>query len=333
MILVTGGNGLLGSRLAADLVKGRNRVRMLLRPGADLSFTKRLFEKESLPFGAVEMAEGDVLDVFSLTDALKGITHVYHCAAMVSFDSRDHRTMMKVNAEGTANVVNMCLDAGVSGLCHVSSVAAIGRTAEETIITEQNQWKTDSSNSMYSISKFAAEREVWRGSVEGLECVIVNPSIIIGPGPWNRSSAGLFRKVWEGLSFYTEGVNSFVDVRDVSKAMIMLMKSDIRNERFILASENISYRQAFDAIADALGKKRPSFKAGRLLSEVAWRAESIRARLGGSSPLITRETARTAHAKYFYSSEKIKKALGIEFIPVLDSIAHAGKWYRDELQA
>lgn len=320
MLLVTGANGLLGSRLVFDLVSKGKKVRALKRKTSDLSILHHYFKDQMDLFQTIEWADGDVLDIFSLEDALKDVEQVYHCAAKVSFSPEGYDSMTQTNVKGTANLVNLCLDASVRKLCHVSSVAAIGRALDGEQITEETVWKTSSLNSNYAISKYGAEQEVWRGVAEGLDAVIVNPTIILGWGNWMDGSSSMIRKVHEGLHFYTRGLNGFVDVSDVSKAMINLMDSPHKNQRFILNAENLSYLDFFTMAAGFLNKKAPSHLAGPFLSELAWRAEKIKKIFTGKIPLITQETARTANNRYFYSQDKIRELLGFQFIPVKKSL-------------
>jgi nucleoside-diphosphate-sugar epimerase len=329
MIFITGASGLVGSQLAYDLLKKGRKVRALKRKNTSLDVFKKHFTGEPHLLNGLEWFEGDVLDVFSIEEALEGITDVYHCAAKISFDPADYHAMMEVNIRGTANVVNCCLEKGIRKLCHVSSVAAIGRSREAETITEDSLWQTSRHNSNYSVSKYGAEREVWRGIAEGLDAVIVNPTVVMGLGNWEEGSSSMIKKVYEGLRFYTRGVNGFVDAGDVSKAMIWLMESYVKNERFILNAESISYHNFFTMAAGFLNKEPPSRFAGPFLSSIAWRAEKIKSLVTGGKPLITRETARTANNRYYYSNEKIKK-LGFEFIPVRQSLEKVCRQFLSE---
>lgn len=230
---------------------------------------------------------------------------------------------MRMNTEGTANLVNAALEKKISKLCHVSSIAALGRPEQQSDLIDENLvWKTSRHNSMYAISKYGAEREVWRGTAEGLNVVIVNPAIILGIAGPGMGSSRLFNTVYNGLRFYPPGKNGFVDVRDVVRAMMLLMDSDIKNERFILSAANLEYRKLFSLMAEAFGKPAPSVSVSPALSGLAWRIEKIRSAIKGSKPLITRETANTAVQQYTYSSEKIKKALGFEFTPIEETVRH-----------
>jgi len=261
---------------------------------------------------------------------MKGVDYVYHCAAVVSFNPGASKHMLNVNVNGTANVVNMAMESGVKKLCHVSSTAALGRGEEQKMITEESHWQNSKFNSVYAISKYGAEREVWRGIEEGLDAVIVNPSVILGAGDWATDSSRIIGQVAKGLLFYPMGGNAFVDVRDVVAIMINLMNSPVSKERFLVASENKSYKELFDFIADALNKKRPSIRINSLLASLSWRAEWIRSFLMRSSPIVTREIISSSSRTYNYSNEKIRKATGAEFIPVQKSIEDTCRIFREE---
>lgn len=327
MILVTGATGLVGSHLLVELTKQGKQFRALKRAGADTTLVEKLFQYYNIPFpGQSVWVEGDVTDMFSLLDAMEGVEQVYHCAAIVSFSRNDEEQLNKVNVEGTANVVNAAMEKGVEKLCYVSSVAALGRADNNKVMSEKTVWKASRKNSVYAISKYAAEREVWRGVEEELDAVIVNPCVIIGPGDATRSSGRMIESIRNGMKFYPGGSNSFIDVRDVAKIMIALTDSEIKNERFVLAAENLPYKNLLELIANALGKPTPSIHANLFLSAIAWRVAWLVGLLTGSNPFITRETAMTGQQQNVYSNEKIKERLGWDFIPVKDAIENACKF-------
>lgn len=331
MILVTGGTGLLGSHLLYDLVKSGKRVRALKRSNSNIADVQRTFSyyinNSDELFSEIEWVDGNVLDIFSLLDAMEGVDEVYHCAAIVSFSQKNQEELLKININGTENTINAALEKGIKKFCHVSSVAALGKEENESEIIEETFWKSSPENTVYSISKYGAEREVWRGVQEGLNVVVVNPSIIIGPGNWKKGSSNMFHTAYNGNKYYTYGATGFVDVRDVSKAMISLMESSIKNERFIVSSENIHYQHFFDLVHEELGIRKPYLKAGKILSEIIWRMEKARSFITGLDPLITKETARTAHKKSCFSNKKIRKALEFEFIPMEQSIKDTCKLF------
>ncbi|MCX2738433.1 NAD-dependent epimerase/dehydratase family protein [Pontibacter anaerobius] len=318
MVFVTGSSGLIGSFLIPELLRQGHQVKALFRgqipavAGAD----------------QVQWLEGDVLDPALLRDALVGVRYVFHCAGVVSYAPQDEELLKQVNIEGTANLVDACLEAGSIKLCHVSSIAAVGRPKNVEVLTENSKWDPAAEVSAYAGSKYYGEVEVWRGVAEGLDAVIVNPSIILGPADWSRSSTQLFRYVYNERPFYTAGEANFVDVRDVVEAMLRLTFSEITGERFILNAERMSYKAFFNEAASCFGKKAPAMKVPALLTEVVWRLEHLRARLTKARPLITKDTARVSRKTHFFSNEKIRKTIGFEFRPVSESVG----WVCRELE-
>lgn len=330
MILVTGGTGLVGSHLLWHLLQKEQAVRAVCREGSPTEQVREVFsfyddafaenDAEAL-FSRIEWVTADMLDPLSLDDAMQGVSRVYHCAASVSFNPRERKQLIRNNVESTANLVNLCLEHKTGKLCHVSSVAALGSRYDGVPVTEQEMWRHSRNRNGYSISKFYSEMEVWRGISEGLPAVIVNPSVILGPGNWHRGSAAFFTRIRKGMRYYTKGMTGFVDVRDVCRCMIRLMESDISGERYIINSEDLYYRDLFNMIADALGRPRPSVHASEALTEIGWRLEWLRSRLTFSKPLLTRETARSGRGISRFSSSKVREALGIEFTPIADTVA------------
>ena len=324
MAFVTGGTGLVGAHLIFDLLQNNVAVRALKRPTSSLNVIERIFhyysENADELLQKIEWIEVDVLDFYLLDEIIQENEEVYHAAAFVSFHPQDKAQIQQINVEGTHNIVNACIKNKVRKLCYVSSIAALGRGENSRATTEEDYRDATYKSSVYSQSKFDAEREVWRGIAEGLNAVMVNPSVIIGPGDWNKGSSQLIQTVNKGLKFYTKGRNGYVDVRDVSRAMIQLMESEISAERFILYSEDWNYKELFDSIAHALGVKPPPFYAGAFLSEISWRVLKLGSFITGKNPIVTKETAHTANSFYAYSSEKIKNKLGFNFIPLKQSI-------------
>lgn len=312
MILVTGGAGLLGKELITQLLQQGKVVRAIYNN------TKLAdFYNENL-----QQMQCNILDVVGLEEAMKDIEQVYHCAAIVSFNPKRKEEMFKINIEGTANVVNAALDAGVKKMVYVSSVAALGRIRENEPINETMNWTEETSNSAYGQSKYLAEMQVWRGIGEGLDAVMVNPVIILGAGDWNSGSSQIFKTAYDEFPWFTDGSTGFVDVRDVVKAMIELMNSGISAERFILSAENRTYAEVFNLMAKSFGKKPPYKKVTPLLAKIVWRLEAIKSRFTGKDPLLTRETSATAMAKVTFDNSKLKKFLpGFTYRKIEDSIA------------
>lgn len=327
-ILITGGTGFLGSYIIKQLVEKNYAVRAIRR-GNKLStwISKEITDK-------VEWVEGDILDVVALQDAMEGVDTVIHSAAIVSFLRKDREQMYQVNVEGTANVVNMALEKQVSRLVHISSVAALGRTAGGGHVNEEKKWEESKVNTHYAKSKFKAELHVWRGVSEGLDAVILNPSTILGFGDWHSSSSAIFKQVYEGFNWYTPGINGFVDVDDVAKAVILCMESDISEQRFIINGDTWPFKKLQDTIADNFKKKRPGRKTTPFLLAIAWRLEKVKSFLTGKKPLLTKESARVAQSQTFFENDKILKALpGFSFTPLEETIENACKKYLGTINA
>jgi nucleoside-diphosphate-sugar epimerase len=309
MIFITGATGLLGSHLIKKLLQQNKKIKALYR--SEIPFTH----------SNIEWIKGDLFDTVLLEEVLYDVDEVYHCAGKVSFNPKEKKQLFKTNVEGTANIVNACLITGVKKLLHVSSVSAIGKLRRNVIITEEMQWSEDTSNSVYGESKYLAEMEVWRGIAEGLNAVMVNPTIILGAADWNSSSTELFKTVYKEFPYYSEGVTGFVDVDDVVNAMIALMESDVCAERFIISAENISYKELFDMIAECFHKKSPYKKVTPFMASVVWRAAATKSFFTGKAPFITKETARTALTKRYFDNSKLLKALpSFSYTPLKQSV-------------
>ncbi len=334
-IIVTGGTGLLGSHLLHELSKREAKIIALKRLTSSLVPTEKIFQwlsnNSKTDFHKIHWVDGDITDIDTLLEIFKEKSQVYHVAGKVSFNEKDKDQLFEINVRGTANIVNAAIEKGVSKLCFVSSIAAIGRSSNNKAIDEETPWDDNSKTSLYAESKYEAEREIWRGIAEGLHAVIVNPSIILGPGNWDESSARLFSQVYKGLNYYTKGVNGYVAADDLAKIMIALMESEVQSRRFIINSENISYQQLFTWIAKALHVKPPKYSAGPLLSEIAWRILKLTSIVTGKPPLITRETAQTANSSYHYSNKEIIKQTGFNFKPVKETIEETARFFLSDI--
>lgn len=314
MILVTGATGFLGSELVRQLHSQGKQVRAIRR---EHSVVPAILQDIS----DIEWVDADLLDYFSLEKAFEDITHVYHCAAVVSFQKRDRKMMLRINQEGTAHIVNLCLEKGVDKLVHVSSVAALGEAKKGELTNEKNHWELNHGKHGYAVSKYESEMEVWRGIAEGLNAVIVNPSVIIGENAGTKGSGQIFEMVRSGLSFYTDGSCGLVDVEDVARIMILLMDSDIQSERVIINAANMSFRELFKQAAECFGKKAPQFRARTWMLEIAWRAARLASLLTGKRYGLTKDTARSSLNKMAYSTEKLHRLFpGFTFKPVTQSI-------------
>lgn len=327
MILVTGGTGFLGAYIIRNLVEKGHAVRAMRR-SASLPFFI-----DSGIMEAVEWVEGDVRDTVSLDDAMQGVDSVVHAAAMVSFAKHQREEMYAVNVDGTANVVNAAIENKVRRFLHVSSVAALGRTTEARLVSEEKKWEANKNNTHYAISKQRAEMQVWRGFAEGLEGVIINPSTILGFGNWHQSSCAIFRNAYREFPWYTNGVNGFVGVEDTAEAAVQLLFSAINEKRFIVNSENWSFRRLLETIAENFHKKPPHKEATPALGEMAWRMEGIKSFLTGRQALLTRDTAKIAQSNTSFDNSALLEAVPrFHFTPLEAVIKKACENYRIALE-
>ena len=327
MVFVTGGTGFLGSYIIKELVNKGIPVRAIRR-----SNNLPTYIPASI-FAAVHWVDGDVLDLVGLEESMDGVDMIIHSAAKVSFNSHDRAEMFRVNIEGTANVVNTAIEKKIGYFLHISSVAALGRKSNGTIVNEEKKWEDSNVNTSYAISKYQAEMEVWRGIGEGLPAVIVNPSTILGYGDWNSSSCAIFKTAYTEFPWYTTGINGFVDVEDVAKAIVLLVQKNIQGERFILSADNWTFQKLLTAIADGFGKKHPSKLATPMMGSIAWRLEKLKKLMSGKAPLLTRESARVAQSKTYFDNGKILKVLPeFSFTPLDETISKACEKYLKNLQ-
>lgn len=316
MILITGGTGLVGGHLLLKLAGGSTPLRAIYRNKQNIDKTRQFFSRYSKQelFAGIEWVPADINDIPALEEAFTGVTHVYHCAANVSFDPKDEAVLRKVNIEGTANMVNLSLAYGVQKFCHASSIAALGDPiVPGSTITEETEWNPEAYHSDYQITKYGAEMEVWRGWQEGLNVVIVNPGLIFGPGYWAQGSGAVFKAVKRGQYFYTWGNCGIVAVEDVVNIMVQLMESPLGGERYTLVAENVTFKQMLDTIAKGMGKSGPVMFATKLMTAFAWRFDWLLSRLLMRKRMLTKHMAMTAYTTELFDNTKIKQELGYTF--------------------
>ena len=315
---------MVGAHLLYFLLKENRQVRAIHRKDSDIDSVKKVFalytsEADSL-FNKIEWMEADIIDIPALTPTFENVTQVYHCAAIINFNPAKYKTLKKVNVEGTANVVNLCLAKNIDKLCYVSSVAAFGSALKGQSINEKTSWNPDEKNNVYAITKYGAEMEVWRGTQEGLDAVIVNPGIIFGISPHDEGSGIITSLGSRGIPFYPTGGMGFVDVQDVVKAMISLMDSQIKNKQYVLVSENVTFKEILTRLAVLYGKKPPTKKLSKslmfFLSGIDWLSSNI----FGTKRKLTRATVRSMFSSPLYDSSKISDELGFEFTGVEETL-------------
>jgi nucleoside-diphosphate-sugar epimerase len=323
-IFITGGTGFLGAYIIRELVNKGYYVRALRRSDRVPGYISREI------LNRVEWVEGDVLDVVSLEDGMKGMDTVIHAAAIVSFQKKHRTDMYKVNVEGTANVVNIAIENNIQRFVHISSIAALGRKSDGGHVNEEKKWEESKVNTHYAKSKYKAELEVWRGMSEGLNSIILNPSTILGYGDWQSGSSAIFRNVYNEFKWFSPGVNGFVDVEDVAKAVIILMESGISEERYIINGDNWPFKKLVDTMADCFEKRKASKQTTPFVINLAWRLEKLKSIFTGHSPLLTRESAKVAHSKTYFENAKFLRAFPqFSFTPLENTIQSACDKYAE----
>ncbi|TYB79018.1 SDR family oxidoreductase [Bizionia myxarmorum] len=331
MILVTGGTGLVGSHLLYELLTANKTVKAIYRTEEKQAIVKRIFsyytEDYLALFNKIEWVEADLLNIPQLIEAFENVDYVYHCAAMISFDPKDYHKLRKTNIEGTANIVNLCISNSIKKLCYVSSVATISDSEKSKHVNEETDWNSEKDNNVYAITKYGAEIEVWRGTQEGLNAVIVNPGVIIGPGLWHEGTGGIFTQIYKGLSFYTKGHVASVYVKDVTVGMMRLMESSITNERFIMVGEHVTYKRFLGLIAENLQKKPPHIEAGFWILSMAWRLDWLKNLLTGRPRKLMKPMIASSQSTTIYDNEKIKDQLNFEFTPIEKSAKQTAKMF------
>ncbi len=329
MILVTGGTGLVGSHLLYFLLKETQQIRVLHRKSSEIESVKNIFkiytsaEQAENLFNQIEWFEADITDLPELEKAFIGITHVYHCAAYVSFNPSDYTKLKKINVEGTANIMNLCIDFGIKKCCFVSTIATLSKKPEQLLTDESSNWNQNEKNSDYALTKYGAEMEAWRATQEGLDVVIVNPGIILGISP-NREESSIISslKNSKNIPFYTTGGNGFVDVRDVVRIMLELMKLSIKNERFILVGENTDYKTFLTKFATAFNKKFPKKKINPLVLNALNSFEWLFHKLFRSRRKLSKDLIRSLFATREYDNSKIVNLLDYQFISLEETFRY-----------
>ena len=277
MILVTGATGLVGSHLLLKLIE-QDRVLVALyrsesKKNSTLDFLKE--RTKSAKVAEIIWRKGDVCNQPSLAVAFEGITHLYHCAAFISFAQYKQETLMEVNQQGTTNLVNLAIKHQLKKIAYISSIATLGSDTTSDSIDESSPWNADQDHTPYAYSKFGAELEVWRATQEGVPAVIVNPGVILGTGVEGNPLELLCNQIDNHLLFYPKGATGYVTVEDVVHVLTDLMDSETKNERFILVAENWSYEQMLRRIALIRKKRPPRIGLRKSWLQIAWGLEGI----------------------------------------------------------
>lgn len=336
MILVTGGTGLVGSHLLYTLLSKGLEVRAIHRESSTFKNVKKVFNyytnasNAEMLFNKINWHFASLNDIPQLNDAFLGITKVYHCAAYISFDSKKYYTLKKTNIEGTANIVNLSIANNIEKLCYVSSIATIGNTIDGSLINEETDFNPDENNNVYSLTKYGAEMEVWRGTQEGLNAVIVNPGVIFGSGFWNTGSGVIMNIGSRGIPIYTPGSVGVVDVIDVVKAMTLLMESSIENERFILVGTNPNYKELLTLLAQHFGKKPPHKSIAKWKLNAISKLDWLSHNLFRTRRKLLKPTVDSLYTISEYDGSKIEKEIDFKYTPFNETLARVIPRYKSE---
>jgi len=326
MILVTGGTGLLGSHLLFELMKKESKVRCLYRNEEKKKQVKQLFDyysrAEKHLFDRIEWLQGDLLDLVSLEDAFQGVHTVYHCAGFISFLRKDFKKLIAINRQGTANIVNYSIKYGVQKLGYVSSTATLGDNPQG-VITEATKWNNTTLHSGYAVSKYNAEREVWRATQENIPVIIIHPSIILGAGSLDQSSLALLKAVKKGLKYSSTGANAFVDARNVAESLVWLMESTYINDNYLCTGTNTSYADLLKQIATLFQVKAPSICPPRWLAILTAHLIELSAYIGNKKVKLSVESIRAAYNTSVYSDEKLKKKCPIHWYSLEETLQNS----------
>ncbi len=329
--LVTGGTGFLGAYLLYYLLQEGKTVKALKRSDSSLAHLMLVFrylgEQEGLTITrseelakGIEWYDADLQDTEKLRSALAGVEVIYHSAAKVSFNPRERDAITATNVEGTANLVNLAIEQGVSYFYHISSVSSLNRQHNQWVDEQMGRFP-ESFPTVYAESKFRGEREVWRGFAEGLEGLIINPALIIGPGHWDRGAGSLFKQVYKGMPFYPPGSNAYVDARDVVECLFKLRDTpSAYKNRFIVVGETIPMRDVMTWIAEGFGVKRPRYKANLAMSLSVAYWESLKSFLTGKPPLLTPDLARMGTNTFYYDTSKLQSHINHTFRSIESSL-------------
>lgn len=336
MILVTGSTGLVGAHLLYKLASTNEKVRAIYRSEHKLNNVKNVFSTytdhyQNL-FDSIEWVKADILDIPVLNEAFLDINYVYHCAAFVSFEPDKYKILRRTNIEGTANIVNLCISNSVKKLCYVSSIATIGNALNNEPITENTDWNPEADNSVYAITKYGAEMEVWRGTQEGLDAVIVNPGVILGAGIWHYGTGNLFKKAHTGFKYYTAGTIGLVFIEDVVSIMIQLLKSDIVNERYILVAENWTYKQFLQTLTKSVNSEIPKKLAPNWLLQFGWKLDWLKHKITGKRRQLTKQLVYSLTSETNYNNTKLKEELNYTFSAVEKNIINIGILYLKQVK-
>lgn len=320
-VLVTGATGFVGGAVARALVRAGYRVRVLTRPGADMSHL------DGLP---IERVTGDLRDPASLQAALTDCPHLYHVAAHYALWARDPSIFYEVNVTGTVNLLEAARNVGTERIVYCSTIGAIGLPPNGGLGTEETPVSLSQMAGHYKRSKYLAEQEVLRLAKEGLPVVIVNPSAPVGEGDVKPTPTGqIIVDFMKGrMPAYIETGMNIVDVDDVAQGHLLAMEKGRIGERYILGGKNLLLREVFDILSRITGIKAPSLKLPRLAVLPLAYANHWLANVTGKPPRIPLEGVKMAKYKMHYDCSKAIRELGLPQTPPEVAIEKAVRWFK-----
>lgn len=333
-IAVTGGTGLIGSHLVAELLKRGCRVKLLVRDMRRIGQLRETLSRMGAEsyYGRIEFCETELNNPHTLTSALTDIEVVFHCAALVTLDPEEDEKVVLVNTEITTHVVNACLRCGVELLVHISSIATLGecRMGQNTV-DEMCILSNPVGRSSYSVSKIYAENTVQRGMVEGLRAVIVNPSVVIGEGDLNSSSSRLVAYAMRRRLFYTNGVKGYVDVRDVARAAVGLAEMpQAIGKRFIVSAENLTFGTLFSMAARISGHWPPLIPVGRRVLTGIYKVEKLLNKWFSRRPILSETLIANACDESYYDNSRMKNLLNFTYTPIRETLERVVHYYKGQ---
>lgn len=319
-VLVTGGTGFIGSNLAAALIREGYSVRVLRRPESDMRALGDL---------KVESCLGDLRNPASIREAVKGCDTVFHTAAMISYWRKERPLMGEINVGGTRTIVEACLEAGVKRLIHTSSTAAIGFPASGGVADESVAYNWHPYDVGYRNSKHAAEEEVHRGVSLGLDAVLVNPSIVIGPRDIHFHGGQLIRDVYrKKIFYYISGMLNVTYVDDVVQGHLSAARLGRKGERYILCGETLTRKEVLTTIAEVVGGIPPLFKVPTPMIRLVTAGSELVSAVAGKKPWISSELMAGNELEYRLSSHKAESELGYTITPFREAVRRTFDWYR-----
>lgn len=331
MVLVTGSTGLVGSYLLYYLLEKGKQVRAMKRKTSSVVAVKNVFKelnpkKAEIYFDSIQWIEGEINDLFFIEDAVKGCEEIYHCLALITFDETYQNELFRVNCNFTKLLVDLSIEHKIKKFCYFSSIATLGKSLKNQTIDEETTFDLKSNLSSYARSKYAAEMEVFRASQEGLSVVVVNPGVIIGSHHWTRKLSMMFELNKRKFAFSSSGISHLVDVRDVAKCSIELMEKNIFNQKFILVSDGISYKNQND-IFRKIYNKNPTILVSKFLVKLLYYLTLPFKFISKTRKELSRYTFNALFSTDKISNKKIRKTLNYTFISAEESIEYHAKNY------